>query len=252
MLTLERTFSLDQYRRDGFTGPVPVLGEAEAAAYRAKFFAELGQDEAQPGPTKAYMSAWHHRLRWAYDLAAHPAVLDRIEAILGPNLVMWAMHFWYKEPGNGKRIPWHQDGAYWPITPVKNVTAWFALGPTFRANGCLRLVPGSHKQMLEHEKLNDKTSAFGQGLKAEHIDESKAVDVEMQPGEIVIFNEATFHGSEANVSDVARVAFSVRYTTPEVKILTEQWSDAGRIKTYLVRGEDTHHLNDAIRGTVPV
>ncbi len=251
MLTLERTFSLEQYTRDGFTGPFRIMSEEQAAQLRTVFFKEIGQEEAQAGPTKAYFSAWHHRLPWCYDLATNPAVLDAMERILGPDLIMWAMHFWYKEPGSTKRIPWHQDGAYWPMTPVKNVSAWFALGPTFRANGCLRLVPGSHTKMLEHEKLNDANSAFGQGLKKEFIDESKAVDIEMRPGEVVIFNEATFHGSEANTSTTPRVACSVRYTTPEVKFLVEQWGDAGRIKTFLVRGKDERHLNDAIVGEKP-
>ena len=73
----------------------------------------------------------------------------------------------------------------------------------------------------------------------------------MNPGEVVFFNEGTFHGSEANTSDIPRVALSIRYTTPEVRFLTDQWSDAGRIKTFLLRGEDTHHLNDAIRGAPP-
>ena len=71
------------------------------------------------------------------------------------------------------------------------------------------------------------------------------------PGKMVIFNEATYHGSKANTSDVARVALSMRYTSPDVKFEMEKWSDPGRIKTFLVRGVDEYHLNDAIRGEKP-
>jgi ectoine hydroxylase-related dioxygenase (phytanoyl-CoA dioxygenase family) len=244
-------FSADQLRDQGYTGPIRLFKDEEAARLRARFYEKIGQSEAAPGPTKVYMSAWHHQHRWAYDIAIHPPILDMVSQLLGPNLVMWAMHFWYKEPHNGKRLPWHQDAHYWPIEPKKNVSIWIALSRTFRENGCLRIIPGSHRELIEHRPLNDPTSGFSQGLTAEAVDESKAVDLEMQPGEAVLFDEGTFHGSNANTSDVARLALSIRYTTPCVKFLMDQWSDPGRIRTFLVRGEDTHHLNDAIRGEQP-
>jgi ectoine hydroxylase-related dioxygenase (phytanoyl-CoA dioxygenase family) len=251
MLETRADFSTQQYAEMGYTGPIRAFSDAEAAELRRNFYATIGQSENSPGPTKTYMAAWHHQHRWAYDMATSPRILDRIETILGPNIVMWAMHFWYKEPHSGKRIPWHQDAAYWHIMPKKNVSAWIALGPTFFENGCLRIIPGSHRTLLEHQPITDDTSQFSQGLPPEAIDESTAVNLEMQPGEFVIFNEATYHGSEANGSDIARVALSIRYTSPDVKFEIEKWTDAGRIKTFLVRGEDTHHLNDGIRGIRP-
>lgn len=251
MTTAVEKFSLEQFKTEGYTGPIAVLNAEEARAVYERFFAEIGQSPGAPGPTKAYLSAWQLRLRWAYELATHPRVLDAMEGLLGPDLVLWAMHWWYKEPGNGKRIPWHQDGHYWPMAPKKNVTAWFAVGPTFKANGCLRIVPGSHKTTVKHENLGDKNSHFAEGIPVGAVDESKALDVEMNPGEAVFFNEATFHGSEPNTSDVPRVAFSLRYTTPEVKFLTDQWSDAGRIRPILVRGTDRYKVNAEIMGAPP-
>jgi len=244
-------FSLERYQEHGYDGPIRVFSEAEAASLRAKFFEELGQSEASPGPTKVRLSAWHQRLRWVYDMVTHDKILDMIEEVIGPNIVMWAVHFWYKEPKNGKYLPWHQDEAYWPMEPKKNVTCWIALGPTFEANGCLRVIPGTHREEWEHAAMNDAASAFGKGMKSDDVDESRAVSLEMNPGEVVIFNEKTVHGSNPNVSDIARVALSVRFTSPEVKFLTEQWTDVDRIKPYLVRGVDTHRLNEEIRGVAP-
>jgi ectoine hydroxylase-related dioxygenase (phytanoyl-CoA dioxygenase family) len=178
--------------------------------------------------------------------------VNAIQQILGPDLVLWAMHFWYKEPGNGKFIPWHQDINYWPMEPAINATAWMSLGFSIKENGCLRVIPGTHKQHVAHIALGDDNSVFEQGLASDAVDESKAVDLEMSPGQIAFFNEATFHGSEANNSNIPRVAFSVRYTTPEVKFKMVEWGgDTSRIKTFLVSGEDRLHLNDDIRGTVP-
>jgi hypothetical protein len=71
----------------------------------------------QPGKTEINMSAWHLQHRWAYDLATHCSILEAMKEILGPDLILWAMHFWYKEPNNDKFIPWHQDINYWPMEP---------------------------------------------------------------------------------------------------------------------------------------
>ena len=93
------------------------------------------------------------------------------------------------------------------MEPRINLTAWIAIGPTFPENGCLRLIPGSHKQWLDDEYTQlDRDSAFSRGLAADQIDESNAVDMVMDPGDVVFFSEATLHGSHANHSDVPRLA----------------------------------------------
>lgn len=245
-------FSLEQYRQQGYSGPIQAFTEAEARYGYERFFEVLGQSPANPGPSTQDMSAWHHKYRWAYDLASHPSIVDPISSILGENVILWAMHFWYKEPGNDKYIPWHQDINYWPMEPAINATAWCSLGVSVTDNGCLRVIPGTHREIVQHEDMGDKGSAFGQGIASAHIDEDKAVDLEMTPGQAVFFNESIFHGSNRNTSSIARVAFSVRYTVPEVKFKMEEWEgNRNRIRTFLLRGKDDYHYNDDIIGTVP-
>lgn len=252
MITKGSEFSIEQYREDGYSGPVQGLGLEEADMYYNKFFEVLGQSKYTPGTTDVGLSAWHQRHRWAYELATHPSIVNAMKQILGGDVVLWAMHFWYKEPGNGKYIPWHQDIHYWPMEPAINATAWVSLGWSIRENGCLRVIPGTHKQIVEHVSTGDSKSAFGQGIAPSMIDESQAIDLEMSPGQMAFFNEATFHGSETNHSAIPRVAFSVRYTTPEVKFKMEEWGgDTGRIKTYLISGQDRFRLNDDIIGVIP-
>jgi ectoine hydroxylase-related dioxygenase (phytanoyl-CoA dioxygenase family) len=252
MITRGNPFSLAQYREEGYSGPVQGLSLEEADNGFNRFFEVLGQNKYTPGKAKVGLSAWHHRHRWAYDLATHPSIVEPMKQILGEDLVLWAMHFWYKEPGNDKYIPWHQDYNYWPMDPAINATAWVSLGWSIRENGCLRVIPGTHLQHQKHVKLGDAESSFKEGLPADQIDESKVVDVEMSPGQIAFFNEATFHGSEKNQSHIPRVAFSVRYTTPEVKFIMEEWGgDTSRIRTFPVSGVDRFHYNDAITGVVP-
>ena len=144
-------FSLDQLKEDGYTGPVPLLSAEAAAAARRAYFEAIGQSEESPGPTKARPYGFNVLHRWAHDLSVNERVLDHVEMALGPDIVLWATVFWYKEPHNTKYIPWHQDASYWPMEPRINLTAWIALGPTFPENGCLRLIPGSHKEWLDDE-----------------------------------------------------------------------------------------------------
>ena len=248
-------FSADQLREQGYTGPVALLKPDEAAAGLTAFFEAIGQSEDAPGPSEHRPGGFNLKYRWAHELATHENVLDHVEMVLGPDIVLWATVFWYKEPHNVKYIPWHQDASYWPMEPRINLTAWIALGPTFRENGCLRLIPGSHKAWLDDDyQPLDEHSAFSRGLNPAQVDESKAIDLEMSPGEVVFFSEATLHGSNANVSDVPRLAYSLRFTTPEVKFdpdgLKEQRIDY-LTRTILVRGEDRYRLNDSLKADPP-
>lgn len=249
--TLPRTDIASRFHADGWAGPFAACDPAAACSLRARYAEVLGIDADQPGASSAYLSAWHHHHRWAWDLATSPAILDRVGGILGDDLVLWAMHAWYKEPRTGKRIPWHQDASYWAIEPKRTVTAWFAFDDCTPENGCLRILPGTHRGSIDHVTVDDPTSWFGKGADPTAVDESTAIDVVLRPGEFVLFNEGTLHGSNPNRGDRARFACSFRYTTPEVRFLIEQWSDPGRIRTFLVRGEDRFHHNDAIRGTPP-
>lgn len=240
-LDLSRSF----FQANGYAGPATVFSPEENARYAAGAWAALGVDPAAPGPSQARLSAWHHQQRWAWEMATHPAILDRVEEMLGPDLMLWAQFCWYKAPRVGKSIPWHQDASYWPIEPKINVTAWVALAPTRRSNGCLRLLPGTHRRDFAHTSINDPVSWFGKGVTG--IDESSAIDMEMEPGQAVFFNEGTLHGSQPNTSDQPRLACSMRYTTPEVRISPDGWgSDNERIRTTMVRGVDRFHRNDSL------
>lgn len=247
---MNHQFSADQYRENGFTGPLQILTPGEAAEARRSFFGTIRQSEATPGPMNEPPGGFDLRYRWVYDLATRNQVLDHAEQILGPDIVLWATVFWYKEPHNSSYIPWHQDATYWPMSPRINLTVWIALGPTFRENGCLSLIPGSHRHWLDDQyRTLEPGAGFSEGLSDDQVDESRAVHLEMSPGEAVFFTEATLHRSDANVSDVPRVAFALRLTTPEVRFDIDGLKEKGidyLARSTVVRGTDRFRYNKAM------
>ena len=96
--------------------------------------------------------------------AAHPEILDMVEQIIGPDIIMWGSQVFSKPASDGLAIPWHQDGQYWPVRPLRTVTVWIAIDRADVDNGCMRVVPGTHRQgLMAHESSDDEGLALNQG-----------------------------------------------------------------------------------------
>ena len=222
------------YRENGYLMPISVLSEAEVKTARAK----LEAAEAWQGGTlpKEVNQKPHLLYTWVSDMVRHPKVLDAVEGIIGPNILCWSSNFFLKNPGDGKRVSWHQDVTYWGVEPTDIVTAWVALSPSTPEAGCMRVVPGSHHQdIAEHVDTfsEDNLLSRGQEIAVEVKDED-AVDIVLAPGEMSLHHTKIFHGSESNRSGDRRIGFVARYLAPTVKQSTGLKDSAT-----LVRGTDT-------------
>jgi non-haem Fe2+, alpha-ketoglutarate-dependent halogenase len=199
---------IDDYERDGVVFPIRVLSEQEVAEFR-------GELEAIAGDGARRMDQLHLRYDWAFRLASHRAVLDAVESLIGPEILIDGNLVFYKPPHDASYASWHQDSVYsgWHLTP--SVSAWIALTVSERANGCMRVMPGSHKQgVLEHDNVQDPNllNRRGERLRKD-VDESQAVDVVLKPGEMSLHHTNIVHGSNPNTSDGPRIGFIVRFVT---------------------------------------
>jgi ectoine hydroxylase-related dioxygenase (phytanoyl-CoA dioxygenase family) len=232
MLTLSQS-DLAAYRRDGYVAPLPMLTQAEAAAT----LAGLEDFERDFGDRAAHVlrHKCHLVLTWADALVHHPRVLDAVEGVLGPNLLCWATSSFIKNARDPAFVSWHQDSMYWGLDQVEDqVSVWIALTPSIVENGCLRIVPGTHTGPIEHHKIPDADNMLNHNQHVA-VDEAKAVDVILAPGEGCLFHTLAVHGSNPNVSDGRRIGFAIRYIKPSVRQMVEEDDSA-----MLVRGEDTH------------
>jgi ectoine hydroxylase-related dioxygenase (phytanoyl-CoA dioxygenase family) len=225
---------ISAFERDGVIFPFEAVSVEEAGALRKK--AEALSDET--GKIPARLNEQPHLLfPWLNDLVRHPRILDAVEDILGPNLLCWYSGFFMKQPGDGSFVSWHQDATYWGLSHPDVVTAWLALTPSTLANGCLRVVPGSHRhQILPHQDRPDENNMLSRGQEiAVEVNEADVVDVELQPGQFSIHHVQLIHGSKPNNSDIPRIGFTIRYIPTYVKQTNVAVDSAS-----LVRGVDRY------------
>ncbi len=142
-----------------------------------------------------------------------PEVLDGVERLLGENLIVWAMECFRKKGARGKAVPWHQDGCYWPIRPLASCTVWIALDRVTPENGCMRIVPGSHRgrRLLTHGITEGDRVNLRQTVAADEMPGAAPVDVVLEPGMMSFHDVYTVHGSAPNESGTRRAGLSVRY-----------------------------------------
>lgn len=177
----------------------------------------------------------HYTFRPLYDLCTHPRLLDAVEALLGPHIVLLYSHILNKQAG-GPRVAWHQDGPYWSrVEPKIAVTAWVALDDSTPENGCMRVIPGSHQPArdLGQRPVDepDLIQARPFELPPEVVDESRAVDVVLRRGDVSFHHSYLVHGSEPNHSGRRRAGLTIRYVPPTTRI-----RDQPDRRQFLVRG----------------
>ncbi len=229
-----------QYLERGYLSPLRVLEDAETAEFRARFLNYLSQHQERlaglpPREHYVVLTQTHLLMRWVYRMVSHPKVLDAVESVLGPNIIVWSSQWFPKMPGDRTYVSWHQDATYWGLHPPRVTTAWIALSESTPENGCLRVIPGSHKGPLLPQVetyARDNVLSRGQEI-AVKVEESQAVDLVLRPGEMSLHHIGIVHGSNQNKSNVPRIGIAVRYIAPEVvqEGTERQW-------VLLVRGKD--------------
>jgi ectoine hydroxylase-related dioxygenase (phytanoyl-CoA dioxygenase family) len=193
------------------------------------------------------------------DLARDEALLDLVEDAIGPDIVLWGCQVFCKPGGDGMEVPWHQDGQYWPIRPLATCTVWIALDPSTRANGCLRVIPASHRARVLHPHLTEDRAdlVLTQRAVAGSFDESTAVDIELEPGQMSLHDVYMIHGSAPNRSPQRRAGIAIRYMPATSHfdrglIATTDKSgytvDFTRRPLWLLRGQDRNGRNDFVTG----
>jgi hypothetical protein len=227
--------AVERYRRDGFYFPVRVLTAGEARALRQRLEAVEAEHRGRLGGELRHKP--HLLFTWLADLVRHPAILDAVEDVLEPNLLVWSTSFFIKGARDPAYVSWHQDATYWGLSAPDVLTAWVAFTDATVKNGAMRMVPGSHDEQLEHRDTFAPNNLLSRGQElAVEVDEARGVAVVLRAGEMSLHHVRMVHGSPANRSDDRRIGFAIRYVPTYVRQLAGE-----RDSAMLVRGVDEHH-----------
>ena len=171
----------------------------------------------------------HVDQRFIWELATKPTVLDMVEALLGPDILLLATHFFCKYGREEKFVAWHQDVTYWGLEPPHALTVWYAVDDSDRENGCMRVIPGTHKDGIRAHGKSDQAGnllSTNQEVPVTAAEEAAAADLVLKAGQISIHDGALIHGSLPNRSDRRRCGLTMRYVPASVR--TSDGTSRGR------------------------
>ncbi|MEO1732366.1 MAG: phytanoyl-CoA dioxygenase family protein, partial [Pseudomonadota bacterium] len=213
---------IDRYWTDGYLFPIDVMTKADALALRQELeeIERTWLDNGLPLPLNTYKRVNAHCVMpLAYRIGSDPRILDVVEGILGPDILIYGVEFFIKEPNTQHIVSMHQDLTYWGLGAIDGLlTAWVSLSPATPASGCMDFVKGSHKNpILPHTDTFDEKNLLSRGQEiAVDIAENEKTAIEIHPGQMSLHHGLMIHGSGPNTTHDRRIAAVVRYCTPEI------------------------------------
>jgi len=224
---------VDAYGRDGFLSPNAALTREEAAASlrQLEAFEETLSGPLTADPVARYRSRTHVLLAWVHALTRHPAILDAVEDLIGPDILVYTSTWFIKEPESAAIAAWHQDATYFGLRPYVHVTAWLALTDATAENGCMEFLPGSHRAGVVAGSVN----RAGQAIVGE-VDDRPAIHAPLRAGEFSLHHTLCLHRSQPNRSDGRRIGLAISYVPTSVQHLGVKH----KTPAMLVRGTDTY------------
>jgi non-heme Fe2+,alpha-ketoglutarate-dependent halogenase len=234
-----------QWEYDGFLSPFPLLDEEELQACRQgveRYEAWLGSP-INAHPDMRWRSMPYLLLPWAARLARDPRILDKVEDLLGPDILIFTSTFFIKEPHSATIAAWHQDSTYYGLEPKEEVTVWIALTEASEAAGCMDALPvqGRLRQLSHVSRVvKDSVNRAGQVI-TEPLDDSAPVPMPLKPGWFSMHHGLCPHRSGPNTSSHRRIGLGLNYIPTHARP-----SGSVRQAALLVRGTDRHgHFESA-------
>ncbi len=214
---------ISSYNENGYLKPFRIFDQdgVEKNNRYLKFLLDA-IEKADDGRNSFSICGYEKQCRGLYDFATNPTLLDYVEDIVGPNIICWLTHYFCKMPREPRTVPWHQDAAYWPLSHSGVVTAWLAIDDVDIENACMEVIPGTHRLGHLPWKQTDQRAAIHQEvMDAEQY--GRPVPIELKAGEMSLHADMLVHGSKANHSSRRRAGLTMRYCSPEITPLVEEW-----------------------------
>ena len=225
---------IDHYNAKGYIAPVSVFDDDEIKAIRS-YFDELLPKALAAGWNSYEIVNWHKFCRGVWDIVTQPKILDYVQDLVGETVILRHSHFFTKLPGDGKRVSWHQDASYWPLSPSKVVSAWLAIDDVDESNAAMQIIPGSHlnAQVPFAESAPEEQNVLNQTVSNPEQYGEAPVSLNLRAGQMSLHSDWILHASEPNISNRRRCGLAMRFLSSDVRAF-EGWNQ----HAIVCRGED--------------
>lgn len=227
-----------QYERDGYAIFRNVL-DADLIAEARDHVEWLMRKNPHLRPEQFHHPLMRNDPFWVR-LISDDRLLDVAEQFIGPHIALFSSHYICKPPRDGQAVLWHQDGSYWPLDPMEVITLWLAVDDSTTENGCLRVIPGTqHLSLQPMQARKDMANVLESEIDPALVDESKAIDVELQAGDVSVHHPNVIHGSNANTSERRRCGLTIRYIPTTTRVTNADFFE----NLFLLRGDPVPGIN---------
>lgn len=207
---------VDQYKTEGYIiYDQPVFADEQFRELKDHFEGKLAEWPKDQRPEA--MDVPHFRDPKLLEWALSEEVLDIVEPILGPDFNLFSTHFICKPTGDGRRVPWHEDSAYWgrQLDPMEVCTIWLAIDPSSLENGCMKVIPHTHnsgrKGFSDYGDVDTASNVFPTEILPSQRKDALAVPIELDANHCSLHDGRLMHGSEPNTSNKRRCGWTLRF-----------------------------------------
>lgn len=233
---------VERFQRDGFLPRLSAFSRGDARRYQEALEAF---EESQGAPLTAldvvYCYKLHLLFGWADEIVRHPAILDAVEDVIGPDILVYTSKFFIKEPRSKAITLWHQDATHFGFAAPESVAAWVAFCDAPVENGCVEYVAGSHRLGQLQHRSGAHPDSFSGGAQTivDPFDKQHPVAAPLDAGDFTLHHCLCIHRSQRNTGADRRIGLSIHYVSPRTA-----HTGSKRVTAMLVRGEDRYGYYD--------
>lgn len=209
---------IESYNANGYLFPIDIFHADEIAEIRS-YFDDLLSKAVAAGWDNYEIVNWHKSCAGVHDIIMTDRILNVAQDLLGDDVILRHSHFFVKLPGDGKRVSWHQDISYWPLTKSRVVTVWLAIDDVDLGNAAMQVIPGSHKtpRIPFVDSADEENNVLNQTVENPGDFGGAPVALKMKAGQISLHSDLILHSSEVNQSNRRRCGLAMRFLSPDVK-----------------------------------
>ena len=233
---------LKQYEDEGFVSPINIFSKDKAKEIRNEI--ELIEKKL-PGELDKSGRYNAHLISPLLDEATHNSkILDAVESLIGKNILVCGTTLFIKNPNEKGYVSYHQDAKYIGLEPHNWVTAWVAVTDSNEENGCMKMWPGSHLDIKNHDEKFNEENLLTRGQTVENVPDNEVKSVELVAGQMSLHHPRIVHGSGVNKSNDRRIGFVIQsYIGSNVKQVL------GKNSVQIARGKDDFNYHEKIPRT---